>query len=518
MTTALPPGTVARTTHALRRAAHQHPGLLPLAALGALGSALVAVGGLGAGALPEADPRAWTAAGGPVSSAVVPLGPLAATSLYYGGIAVLVAAWFGVRHHVRAVATNRWVVVAVGLVWAAPLLVAPPLASRDVYSYTAQGEVYAQGLDPYAVGPSALGDGPVSGAVDSRWADTPAPYGPLFVAVASATASLPGPQPVVSVLGLRLVMLAGLGLVAAGLPAIVRDDRRRRRTGPPRPGPAEVLVLVVLNPLVLVHLVGGVHNEALLAGLLVAGVAVATRRTPLATAAGVVLCALAAAVKAPALLGVAYVAWTASPPGTPLRRRLLVAGGWAALGLLTLDLTGRLLGLGWGWVGGLEVPGVVLSYLSVTTLSGLAVATLAHATGTGPSEAVALSTARAAGLATAAVAGAVLLWRSPRTGVGALGTSLLLVGLLGPAVQPWYLAWSLPFLAVALTGWTQRALVTACVVATVAVHPGGDVILQVLAENPQLVVLTGVVGALVGLGVGQLVRNEPVRLPRLRPG
>jgi hypothetical protein len=279
-----------------------------------------------------------------------------------------------------------------------------------------------------------------------------------------------------------------------------------------------VLVLVVLNPLVLVHLVGGVHNEALLAGLLVAGVAVATRRTPLTTASGIVLCALAAAVKAPGLLGVAYVAWTASPPGTPLPRRVLVAGGWGALGLLTLDLTGRLLGLGWGWVGGLEVPGVVLSYLSVTTLTGLAVAALAHAAGGGLGEATALAATRGLGLATAAVAAAVLLWRSPRAGVGALGASLLLVGLLGPAVQPWYLAWALPFLAVSLAGWKQPALVALCVVATVAVHPGGEDILRVLAENPQVVVVAGVVGALVGLGVGQVVRNEPVRLPRLRPG
>ena len=40
------------------------------------------------------------------------------------------------------------------LLWIVPLWVAPPMFSQDVYSYLAQGEITARGLDPYGVGPA----------------------------------------------------------------------------------------------------------------------------------------------------------------------------------------------------------------------------------------------------------------------------------------------------------------------------------------------------------------------------
>jgi alpha-1,6-mannosyltransferase len=40
------------------------------------------------------------------------------------------------------------------LLWVLPLLIAPPMYSRDVYSYLAQSEIAINGLDPYKVGPA----------------------------------------------------------------------------------------------------------------------------------------------------------------------------------------------------------------------------------------------------------------------------------------------------------------------------------------------------------------------------
>ncbi|PRC62056.1 hypothetical protein C6A85_05130, partial [Mycobacterium sp. ITM-2017-0098] len=40
------------------------------------------------------------------------------------------------------------------LLWALPLLIAPPMYSKDVYSYLAQSEISLQGSDPYKVGPA----------------------------------------------------------------------------------------------------------------------------------------------------------------------------------------------------------------------------------------------------------------------------------------------------------------------------------------------------------------------------
>ena len=54
----------------------------------------------------------------------------------------------------------------------------------------------------------------------------------------------------------------------------------------------------------LLHLVGGAHNDAMMLGLLVAGLAAALRRPPVL---GAVLVTLAALVKAPAALGLLAV-------------------------------------------------------------------------------------------------------------------------------------------------------------------------------------------------------------------
>ena len=70
--------------------------------------------------------------------------------------------------------------------------------------------------------------------------------------------------------------------------------------------PALAFGLAVLNPATLLHGVGGAHNDVLMAGLLVAGLALAKRNRPVL---GIVLCALAASVKVPAALGIIYIGW-----------------------------------------------------------------------------------------------------------------------------------------------------------------------------------------------------------------
>ena len=64
--------------------------------------------------------------------------------------------------------------------------------------------------------------------------------------------------------------------------------------------PVAALWLGVLNPLVLIHLVADAHNDALMLGLMMAGLALALERRP---AVGAVLVTLAALVKAPAGAG-----------------------------------------------------------------------------------------------------------------------------------------------------------------------------------------------------------------------
>src|ERR1700755_2453767 len=63
------------------------------------------------------------------------------------------------------------------LLWTLPLLIAPPMYSKDVYSYLAQSQISLEGLDPYRVGPaSGLGLSHVfTLSVPTLWRETPAP-------------------------------------------------------------------------------------------------------------------------------------------------------------------------------------------------------------------------------------------------------------------------------------------------------------------------------------------------------
>ena len=82
-------------------------------------------------------------------------------------------------------------------------------------------------------------------------------------------------------------------------------------------------------------------------GLLMAGLAVAMRW---GTIPGVVLCAAAAGVKSPALLGVLFLGWAWAGPGASVARRIIHTVG---AGLIALDLGGRSRGAsgnGWGWL------------------------------------------------------------------------------------------------------------------------------------------------------------------------
>ena len=141
-----------------------------------------------------------------------------------------------------------------------------PLFSRDVFSYAAQGEMMSHAINPYHYGPGTLGSGPYVSGVDPLWANTPAPYGPLFLMLAGWSASLSLHHALITVVLLRLQSVAGIALIAYCIPKLARSFGRDA-------GPA--FVLAVLNPLTLLALVGGAHNDAIMVGLLLAGVTAA---------------------------------------------------------------------------------------------------------------------------------------------------------------------------------------------------------------------------------------------------
>ncbi|MDA3041260.1 MAG: polyprenol phosphomannose-dependent alpha 1,6 mannosyltransferase MptB, partial [Actinomycetota bacterium] len=448
-------------------------------AFGLFSTVLIVLGGTLAGAAGnEPTQRLWTVPAIPVRPRV---DLLAALVVFYAGLIFLVRAWLKLRRDLRGRRASAAVVALVVSVWALPLLAGPPLGSRDVYAYAAQGRLADEGFDVYRQGPAALGDDPVLGPVDPLYLDAPVVYGPVFVAVSSLVSSTvgsreessPAEQLVHQVLAFRALAVLGLAVTAVGVWHIARSLGR---------DPVDAIVLAVANPLVLLHLVSGAHNEALMLAFLVGGVAIGLR--PRWRLVGIALCAFAAAIKMPGILGAAFLAWPwVLEAGRPSRRvvRAVVAGGEA---FAVIALSGRVTGWGWGWIDALMNAAPADAYLSVTRVLGGAVHFV-----TGVDAGRVLSAARMSGLLLAAVFTAWLLFRRKGSAVTALAWSLLLLAVLHPTTQPWYLTWGLMLWAAASAGNPNRAYLTVTAVAAFVVLPVGPQAGVVLLENNGVVSL-----------------------------
>lgn len=437
--------------------------------LGLVGTAFLAAGGETAGALP-------------VRELLTPSSPQAALGLVaaYFGVVLLIAAWLLLGRLVRSPDRRPGTrdLMAVLVVWSLPLLLAPPLFSRDVYSYLAQGAMADAHLDVYAHGPALLG-GPLADEVAPVWRDTAAPYGPVFLGVASVLARASRGELPAGLFGMRLVALLGVALMAAVLPRLARHSGA---------DPAAALWLGALNPLVLLHLVAGAHNDAVMLGLLGLGLVAALGRWPIL---GAVLVTLAALVKAPAVLGLAAIVVLRIRAGDHPVRAVLTAAVSAAA---TTVAATAVVGTGYGWIGALNTP-VSSGNWALTTLLGRATGALLDHLGSDLAP-LAVPFWHALGVVTAvAVIGHIWLRLRPRP-VYALGLSLATVAALGPAIRPWYALWGLFLIAAAAPSASVRHRVAAVtgVLALATLPSGGP------ADTGQLVLaVSGGVLALVVL-------------------
>jgi hypothetical protein len=272
------------------------------------------------------------------------------------------------------------------------------------------------------------------------WVDTPAPYGPIWLGLGRAIATVAGDRVVTTVLLMRLLAVVGLLLVARYLPRLAAACGA---------DPRVAVWLGVLNPLVLVHFVAGGHNDALMLGLVVAGLTVAIEATEERwVAAGVALTSAGVLVKAPAAVAVGFLAWVWARHLTG--RAVLVRASLrtGAVALATIVVLTAATGLGFGWINQLNASGRVITWLSLPTGLGLLTNLVIGAKDFITSENGLIIAFRAGGQV---VTVAVVLWlwlRAGRIGaVRAMGLALLAIVLLGPVVQPWYVLWGLTLVA-----------------------------------------------------------------------
>ncbi|MFB8774226.1 polyprenol phosphomannose-dependent alpha 1,6 mannosyltransferase MptB [Streptomyces broussonetiae] len=448
--------------------------------LGLAGTVVLAAGGETAGALPVRELLAPSDAGAALGLVGV-----------YFGLVLLIAAWVLLGRLLRGPEppTPRALLLVLAL-WAAPLLLAPPLFSRDVYSYLAQGAMVDARLDVYTHGPSQLG-GPLADEVAPLWQHTAAPYGPVFLAVASALSGLTRGEVPAGLMGMRLVALLGVALMAAALPRLARHSGA---------DPAAALWLGALNPLVLLHLVAGAHNDALMLGLLGAGLVAALGRWPVL---GAVLVTLAALVKAPAVLGLAAVVVLQVRAGRrPAPAVLSTAGAAAATTVAATAAAGT----GYGWIAALDTP-VSPQNWALTSLLGRATRALLERLGSDLAP-LAVPAWHALGLALTAVLIVGIWWRLRPRPVYALGLSLAAVAAFGPAIRPWYALWGLFLIAAAAPSASLRHRLAAVPgVLALAALPGGGP-----ADLAQLV-LAGCGGALAVVVLWQA--HQTARTPAL---
>jgi hypothetical protein len=307
------------------------------------------------------------------------------------------------------------------LLWGAIVLLlaafalAPVLLSHDVYSYVDYARLGVRhGLDPYVHPPEAAAGDPAFAKV--TWTESTSAYGPLFTLATYPLAWLPVGAAVA-------VLKAAAALSVLGIAALVSRIAAWRGADP-----ARAAAFVALNPLVLVHVVGGAHNDGLT--MLLVTVSVAAILSAREASGGGALTAAIATKASAAFLGPFALL------GSARRTRLLTGALVAAVAIAIAAH----LAFGWDWLNGFGLAGENQSRTSYMSIP----ITVARLTGLG-TDGVRL----AAALLYAILVAYLLLW-TWRHGDWVRAAAWAALGLLLATswLLPWYLIWVLPLAAI----------------------------------------------------------------------
>ncbi|MCQ9342271.1 alpha-(1-_6)-mannopyranosyltransferase A [Corynebacterium kozikiae] len=271
------------------------------------------------------------------------------------GTLLFVLAWIALGVQIQRYALDQ--MRRVLLWWVVPLVFAAPIMSRDIYSYLMQGTLLRDGFDAYTQGP-AVNPGPLLTEVSQDWRNTTTPYGPLHLWLGEAITSVTGDNITAGVVIFKVLSVGGFALIAWSVAAIAKHLGM---------DPVWALWLGVANPVMVFHLVGGMHNESMMVGLVMLGLywALRGRFYP-----AVAVIAVAMALKVTAAFSLPFVVWIA------VRRHKQRTFGWfmayalsgAALTIAMLALITYASGASWGWIAALTGNSKVINPLAFPSL------------------------------------------------------------------------------------------------------------------------------------------------------
>ncbi len=359
------------------------------------------------------------------------------------------AAWFVLAERLRDFDGDRqvatWVRAAIAVVMVA-MVVFPARQSADAFLYGIYGRILAiHHANPWRSVPAAFPHDPIERYVGAHWVRTPSYYGPVWIGWSALTAWIvPATK-----LSIRLTFqLSSAAMVAAVGWLLWRRTRSLASAA-----------LVLLQPLVVLSVVNGGHNDGAVALLSVAAVLLLVPprdeggRTRAALAG--LLFGLAAAVKATALLG---------PFGAVLW--LLIAGrrrdAWSVA-----TVAGAITALAFaatpGSVHGLQSAAKETSFLSIwqTVRSAAHPSLLVHGHVWGPEN---YSPSRLAPLLSALAVVLIAAYLRPAFARGVIplewmvAISLTTYLVLGSWVQPWHLIWALPLVVLSGSAVFRRVV------------------------------------------------------------
>lgn len=376
--------------------------------------------------------------------------------------------------------------------WLIPLSASAPVFSRDIYSYLMQGAMMRDGFDPYSEG-AAVNPGPMLLEVSADWRNTTTPYGPLHLGINEVITRIVGDNITIGIVLFRILCVLGFLAIVWSVPRIavkLGGD------------PALAQWLGVLNPLVLLHLVAGLHNESIMVGLvslaLAAGLMMPRLRGAVVAA---LLIGVAVSLKATAVIALPFLVWIAVTRGGEVadwsavfRRVPTLLGygiGMSALMVGALTVVTWLTGSTWGWL--TEISGntkVINPLAAPSAVAGVIAAVMAWIDDTVVFNSIVAVTRRVSSVIM--VVGLVACWfvfrQNPRRNVAGMVAAYGVAVVFNAVALPWYYASLLtPIGTFRPPRWLVQGTVVATLILCLSFSGGGN---NRFYDVPWMIVIT----------------------------